>query len=62
MKDWWQSKTIYLMISELAGIWLLYQKEEIAFLAAILLSIQAAAGIILRFKTDKSIKLKTRRN
>ena len=56
MKSWFDSKTIWLMISEAAGVWVLYSKDELSLLAAAILSIQAIAGIANRFYTGQQIK------
>jgi len=55
MKKWFNSKTIWLMVSEAVSVWLLYEKQELSLLAAILLTLQAIAGVINRFYTKKSI-------
>jgi len=41
------------MISEAAGVWILYSKDELSLLAAVILSIQAIAGIANRFYTNQ---------
>jgi len=58
MKSWLNSKTIWLMVSEAAGVWTLYAKEELSLLAAVILSIQAIAGIANRFYTNIPISKK----
>jgi hypothetical protein len=55
-KTWLNSKTVWLMISEATGVWILYAQKKITLLAAVILSVQAVAGIVNRYYTNQPIQ------
>jgi len=56
MKNWFQSKTIWLLIAQLLGIWALYVTGESTMAAAMGITMTTIAGVINRFYTNEPIK------
>jgi len=57
MKHWYQSKTIWLLVAQLLGVWAAFVTGEASVVATVAISMTTISGVIIRvFGTDQPIQ------
>jgi len=56
-KHWYRSKTIWLLVAQLLGVWAAFVTGEASFVATVGISMTAISGVIIRvYSTEQPIQ------
>jgi hypothetical protein len=55
-KNWWQSRTIWLLVAQLLGVWAAYVTGEASMIASLGITMTTISGVIVRFYTEQPIQ------
>jgi len=59
-KVWYKSKTIWLLIAQLMGVWSLNITGEASIVASMAITMTTVAGFITRYYTNEGVTLKNK--
>ena len=55
MKPWYQSRTIWLLVAQLLGVWAAFVTKEASLIASLGITMTTISGVIIRFYTEQPI-------